>query len=285
VQLRKKVRNLPRSVNIFSIKEYRKVVEAYLDGPGQKRPRGAIKAVAQALKCHSTFIAHVLNGKADLSIEQGLRFCKHFQLDAEEKDYFVDLILKDKSGDTSTRNYFETRLKQKRDDRLNLKKRLKVKHTLTAEQESLYYRNWLTQAAHIYCQLEGNHTIESIAKALGVREDSVEQAVQSLIDLGFIEDRKGALVSIKDLFHLGKDSPSIRKSHYNWRLKTTDELMQASDKLPGTHYSSVVSTSIETAQEIRELILKHIEETPEKIIPSKSEKLYIYCLDFYQLTK
>lgn len=276
---------MSRTINIFNIKGYRKVIEKYLDGPAGRRPRGAVKDLAESLKCHSTFIAHVLNGKADFSTEQALRFAAHFSLEGDETDYLMDLVLMDKAGDLQTKKYFEKKVNGRRDDHVNFKKRLKVEEKLTYEQEALYFKCWLTQAIHILCQIEGVHTIESIAHTLGVRSDAVQHSINALTDLGFIKEGGRGYRSTKNLFHLGDDSDLISKSHYNWRLKTTEEMMHSHSQLPGTHYSSVVSTSESVAQEIRELILEHIAETREKIIPSTSEKLYVYCLDFYPLTR
>jgi hypothetical protein len=247
------------------------------------RPRGAIKSLAQALKCHSTFIAHVLSEKAEFSTEQGLRVCRHFGLDSDETAYFLDLLHRDRSGDTVAKAYFDELLNQRRADRQNLKKRLKVGSTLSDAQESTYYRNWLPPAVHMVCQLPGKHTAESIAERLAISRRAAERAIAELLELGILATERHGLVSAVDSIHLGKDSPFVNRSHRNWRHKTAEELDQTPASLPGLHYSAVVSLSEADAARLREIIMKHIEATRRVIIPSPAEELYVQCLDFYRL--
>ena len=51
----------------------------------------------------------------------------------------------------------------------------------------------------------------------------------------------------------------------------------------GVNYSSIVSLSKETAREIQELIIQHLETARSKIILSEPEALYMYNIDFYSL--
>jgi len=270
-------------VNLFSQRSYRSVIEIHLKDASGNRQRGAVKQLSEAVNCHSTFISHVLSNKAEFSTEQALRFCKYSSFDEEETDYFMDLVNKDKAGDTDTKKYYEEKLAKKKEEHLNLKNRLKVAETLTPDQQSIYYRSWLPQAVHLHCHLPGKHTIASLATSLGSTEQQIRSTTSDLVDLGFIEESDNCFVLKNNLVHLGKDSPIIAKSHYNWRIKTTQELMSRSST-KDSHYTSVFTASEATAQKIRELIINHIEETRELIIPSPSEKLYVFCLDFYGLT-
>lgn len=270
--------------DFFSIDEYRAAMRFLLSPREGSRPRGAVKKLATSLKCHSTFIAHVLNHKADLSTEQALRLCRHFNLEADETAYFLDLVHRDRAGDTYSKSYFDGLLKQRREDRQNLKKRIKATDSLTPSQEATYYRSWLSPAIHILCQLPGRHSIDDLAENLSVSRRAVEKATADLVWLGVLVADRGGFRSARDSIHLGKDSPMINRSHYNWRIKTAENLDQMSFSQPGLHYSAVVSLSEADAQRLREVILKHIEATRRIILPSPAEQLYVQCLDFYRLT-
>lgn len=269
--------------DVFKCSAYRDAVEQWLSHPQGGRPRGAIKALADVLKCHPTFIAHVLNGKADFSNEQALRFCRHFALTGDETDFFLDLLNRDRAGDTETRAYFQERLKFRLEERQNLQRRLRVQDALTSDQEAVYFKSWLTQAVHMSTLLPGPHTVASLAARLGAQLPAVEETVKNLVDMGFLQWEKGSLTCVRLMFHLGRSSPWIAKSHYNWRLKTAQTMMETPGSLPGVHYSSVFTLSEETVQEVRELILRHVEEARERIAPSPSERVYVYCIDFYPL--
>lgn len=49
------------------------------------------------------------------------------------------------------------------------------------------------------------------------------------------------------------------------------------------HYSSVISISNDVANVIRENLLKSIEDNKRLIKSSSEEKLYSYCLDFFEI--
>ena len=212
-----------------------------------------------------------------------MAFARYAKLDRDSSEFFLDLVNRDKAGNDETREHFQDRIKRRLTDRQDLKRRLKIKDALTSDQEARYYDGWLPQAVHICCQLAGHHSIDSIARTLQVDEAKIDAVLQQLVTLGLVEESASGFRSLRDSVHLGKDSPLIGRFHSNWRLKTTDELLTTVGQR-GSHYSSVVSMSHETAAKIRELILRHLEDSRALIIPSPPDELFVYCLDFYQLT-
>jgi predicted ArsR family transcriptional regulator len=130
--------------------------------------------------------------------------------------------------------------------------------------------------------MPGFHTAQQIARDLGLTVDLISVHLQVLEQLGFIEASTRGYIGARDSVHLGRDSEIIGRYHSNWRLKAISDITQAGT-LPGTHYSSIISMSAATAVKIKDLILKHIDETRDHIMPSPPDELYIYNLDFYPL--
>lgn len=269
-------------MSVYEAENYRQFMDSLIR-PKAKRTWGAVKRLATVLKCHSTYVSQIINGKADLSTEQALGFCRFFQLDQEATHHFVDLLSRDKAGNLETRDYFQSKIEKRLADRLNLKKRMNINESLSSEQEAKYYRGWLPQAVHMCCQLPEGRTAKSIAARLTVPEHAVASILKDLESIGLIEADGSTYKCLKDSVYLGKDSPTISRFHVNWRLKTVSE-MTTTAKLPGTHYSSVLSMSRVGAKQLRELVLRHVEESRALIISSPSEEIYSYCLDFYPLT-
>lgn len=275
---------LPVDFNLFEATSYRSVVEASLLGDEGHRQHGSVKALAKSLKCHSTFVAHVRVGKADFSAEQALRFCRHIGVNDEATAFFLDLVSAERAADLDSKAYFEARLERARAERRDLKKRLKIAGNLTPNDEARYCRSWVTQAVHMHCQLPGLQTAATIAASLGVEQPAVEDSASILVDLGFIRVERGEYICVNAFFHLGKDSPFTDQIHINWRLKAVQNL-GLSGTARGFHYSSVVSLSEETAAEVTELIMKHIESSRKLIAPSPSKLVYSYSLDFFPLSR
>lgn len=268
-------------MNVFDSKTYQEYLREQLQW-GISRKQGNIKKLAVHVKCHPTYVSQILNDKAHFSNEQALRCCDFFALSEDEAEFFLDLMNRDKAGDTKTKEHFQKRLDRKLSDRLDMKKRWKLAETFTAEDELKYYESWIPQTIHILCQLPGYNTVEKIASALRLSHHTVSQTMKNLESLGLIEFMQGHYSCVKESAHLGKTSPSIVKLHTNWRLKTVNTLSETGG-FQGTHYSSVVSLSKAAVAEVNRLIYQHIEETRAVIIPTPSELLYCYTLDFYPL--
>ncbi len=269
-------------MNVYEAKTYCAFVLACLDGAREAGKKGAARRLALELKCHSTYVSQVLRGKADLSPDQAVRFCAYFKLGAEQTDFFLDLLARDRAATKETKAHYQKRLDRRLAELSDMKKRWGIAESLTAEQESRYYGSWIPQAVHLYCQLPGPHDAARMATALAVPEERIAKVLRDLAELGFVEKTSAGWVSRRDSVHLGKDSALIGRYHANWRLKTIADLTAQGGAF-GTHYSAVVSMSAKTAKELQELILKHLEAARDAIIPSPSEGLYVHSLDFYPL--
>jgi plasmid maintenance system antidote protein VapI len=268
---------------VYEAQTYRHFVSACL-GDESSREWGAVKKLAAALKCHSTYVSQILSEKAHLSTEQAVMFCRYFHIDLDASEFFLDLVARDKAGNDDTRRHFQQRLDRRLGERLSLKNRLRIDDALTAEHEGRYYDGWLPQAVHICCQLPGSHSAKSLAQTLKAEVGKVESILKDLEAIGLVEKSPSGLKSLKDSVHLAKDSPNNSRFHTNWRLKTTAELMTTA-RMPGAHYSSVISISAAAVAELQELILRHLEACRAIIVPAPAEQVYVHCIDFYALAR
>lgn len=269
-------------MNVYDAKNYRAYIQACIARDREAGKTGAVKRLARVLKVHSTYVSQVIKGKSDFSVDQALAFCIHEKLSSDQTEYFLDLVCRDRAGTKETRAHYQTRIERRLNEQTDMKKRWQISESLTADQEQKYYHSWLPQAVHLFCQLPGVHSIGSIAQKIGVQEGAVASVVEDLENIGFIERTSDGIKSIRDSVHLGRDSRFTSRNTINWRLKVISDIT-STGRLPGIHYSSVVSMSRKAAEEIDQLILKHLDEMRAVIVPSPSEALYSYCLDFYPL--
>ena len=271
-------------MNVFDAKNYREYVRACLKRDRESEKAGSVKRLARHLKVHSTYISQVVKGKSDFSLDQAHSFCSYEKLSSDQTEFFLDLVCRDRSGTKEAKAHYADRVERRVRELADMKKRWHINSSLTADQEQKYYHSWLPQVVHMYCQLPGNHTIETIAVALGVLSDAVTSVVDDLESIGFVERTSGGVVSLRESVHLGRGTRFTSQNTINWRLKAIADIT-SSGQLPGIHYSSVVSMSKKAASEIDKLILKHLDEMRDIIVPSPSEELYSYCLDFYPLVR
>lgn len=271
------------SHGVFESNGYRDFIRICLGKDDSSKRNGAVKNLAQHLKCHSTYISQVVNEKAHFSNEQAVNFCLYFQLNEEETEFFINLVNRDRAGSAEAKAHFDKMIKRQLEERSNLKKRWHTTNTLELEPGLQYYETWIPQAIHILSQIDQYQTIDAISSALKVDRTKTVDILKMLDTIGLIEFQNGKVKTIVDSIHLEKKSPLHAKFLANWRLKAIEDLSYGRDQ-SGINYSSVVSLSEEAQLKIKSIILRHLEETRDLIIKSKSEKLCVYNLDFYSLT-
>lgn len=268
-------------MKVYECRDYRQFLKAQIYGPDAAW--GIVKRLAKTLSCHGSYISQVARGKADFSNEQAVRLAQFLSLPADETDFLVDLVARDRAGDGPTRELFQRRLTTKLMGRKDLEKRLKATQTLSSEQEAWYYASWIPQALHMVCQLDGALSPEMMAQTLRLDSEQVTAALRRLEEMGVLAIEDGTVRSRVDSIHLGRNSPHTTRSHINWRSRTVSELMAGHGGGERVHYSAAVSLSAKAAAEIHEVIIKHLEAVRGIVMPSASETVFVHCIDFYPL--
>jgi len=80
--------------------------------------------------------------------------------------------------------------------------------------------------------------------------------------------------------HIGPTSPFVSKHHQNWRLHGISKMVETSER--NLFFTSPMSLSRETADEIRPKILSFIEEIRKLIRPSPSEIVRCLNIDWFE---
>lgn len=268
---------------LFQTTDYRQIINSAIKQGDRQRARGAVGQFARALQCHPTLVAHILNGKSQMTCEQGIRAAKYFNFDESETDYFLTLILWERAGDQSTKQFFKNKLDALVEARANLQQRWKISKAINQEQEEIYYASWIPMAVHLLTHITKFRSEKEIAAKLKLDIASVEGVVADLLKLGLIEKSGGELKPTNISIHLGKGSPALQRCHINLRHKIIQDLTNRRS-LEGSNYSSFVTLTQKDAQSIRELVVKQIEEIRERVKSSSPEVMYLHCVDFFEVT-
>ena len=272
------------TTNVFEARTYRGFLEAVLR-IGQGEQRRGVNKLASAIGCHPTYIAKVLQGKADFSMEQTARFIKYQQLSPDEGEYFLDLVLRDRAGDQITRSMFQRRLTRRLAERSNIKAQLRESEELPLEQQVAYYDTWVPQALHVLVQTAGRHTVDSIATRLGINREIARKHLAQLNRMGILAQKKDdleAYVSTVDFVHVSNESPLVNQMHANWRQKTAADLA-VKPREDALHFSGVLSADRKTVAAINQKILAMIREANGLIKKAPSENVYFLGFDLTEL--
>lgn len=264
---------------LFDHKSYKKYLLSALGGAAKRTGQRA-KAAA-AMNCQLAYLSRVLNGDADLSLEQAIRLSEYLEHTSDEKKYFLLLLQKDRSGTKELEKYFRDQLQEITALRQQIKGRVNIKEELSQNDQSRYYSRWYYSCIHVMISIPALTTKESIAEYLDLPMALVTEAIEFLALCGLIEDHKGKLSISKRHIHLGHNSENIEKHHMNWRTRA----MLSLDRVrPGDlHYSVVFTLSREDSLKLRERLLQTIQENLKDVAPSKEEVVYCQSIDFFEL--
>jgi len=268
-------------VSVFECAGYKEFLRKWLES----QPRGAKVNVARAARCQSAYFSRVLNGTADLNLEQGQGAAEALGLSDQETHYFLLSIQHDRAGNGKLRTYFSKQLEDVKRERLNLKERFKVKMTLSHEDQATYYSSWIYCAAHVLLSVPQYQTKETLSAKLGLTPSRTNEILEFLCGTGLAKFEKNRYQIGTTRIHVGKDSPLLSKHHMNWRVQAMRSLDREgvshfSDDL---HYSAIVSLSQSDSERLKDHLVRAIEYFNATVKDSNEEKVQCFTLDFFDL--
>lgn len=271
------------SIDLFEFEDYKSYLNQRLDTDPQMGGRGARAHFARAINCQTSYVAHVLKGKAHLSPEQAESANQFFSHSEEESLFFHLLVSYARSGTSALSSRIKKQIATMKSARLNLANRLSVKAPgIKAQDQAFYYSSWIYLAIHAAVSLPGLQTSKAIAHRFRLPQKQVQDAVDFLLRVGFLSMSSGVLAQGETRMHLPGDSPLISKHHSNWRVQAIASLDRREET--DLHYSSVVTVSSSDASKIRESIVQMITSSKKMIRDSSPETLRVFSADFFQLS-
>jgi uncharacterized protein (TIGR02147 family) len=267
--------------SIFDHVDYKAYLcEALLLRGGGKR--GERTRLAQAVRCQTAYVSHVLNGSAHFSLEQAEHINRFLGHGPDPSAYFLLMVQAARAGTATLRAHFTGQMRALAEHQFVLKERLQFKRTLTREDQMVFYSSWHYGAIHALVAVPGCGTERGVAARLNIPLERAAEVLQFLLSVGLVQrGEQGTYAVGTTHIHLEADSPMISKHHANWRLQA----IQSLDRVPGRdlHYSSVISVSQADVARIKEILVTAIEDIRAVVKPSADEAGFCYCVDLFEL--
>ncbi len=267
--------------SVFDFGDYRSYLLFAL-GPAGHRT-GARTRACKELGCHATYLSQVLTDKVELSLEYGEAFNRFFKHRANEADYFILLLLRDRAGSAQLRERFQTQIEAIRSRQRSLKSRVKEVSDLSTDAHEQFYSSWIYGAVHALASLPKYVSQKSVADSIGLTSGRVSDVFLFLQKIGLVaSSSKGFEIGPRHV-HLAQDSKFIKSHHTNWRLHAIQSLEDPMRDDP--HYSGAVSLSKTGANIVRDKLLQTFQESMKVVRDDKEEVAYVYNFDFYRLDR
>lgn len=264
--------------SLFEHEDYKAYLRDRIEDSPSKG-RGMKLKIAEYTGCQTSFISQVLNGTANFSLEQGIKLNKFFDHTKEESRYFIFLLHSERAGSEELKSFLKDEMKEIVDKRSDLKNRIEIKNSLKKVDQQVYYSSWLYACIHIMTSIPAYQTPQAMAKHLNLPREKVMEVLTFLEETGLAQ-KNGVRYEIGvTKIHLSKDSPQIQRHHTNWRMQAINAVDM---NLPqDLHYSTVVSMAESDVAQVKEILIKSIEECRKVIRESKEERVQTICIDFF----
>lgn len=266
--------------SLFEYSSYKPYVRAILGGPNKKTGRRA--QAARAIGCQSAYLSQVLNGAANLSLEQAHSLSVFLNHDLEEQEFFWLLVQRERSGTRTFRTFIDEKISHALEKRSAIKNRLKIEEELSKEDQTTYYSHHLYAAIHVMVSVPGLDTKVALAQHLGLPMKQVSGVVDFLESRQLIVMHEGRYRMGTRHLHLAHDSPHIARHHTNWRLRSLMAI-DAPRSADDLHYSVVVSLSREDLRRLRENLLATIQDNMKIVKDSPEECVIATTIDFFEV--
>lgn len=266
--------------SIYAYKSYKSYI---LDRIHQEpyEGRGMRRKLSTAIGCQLAYISLVLGGDRDFSVEQAEACARFLGLGQDETEYFVWLVEWERAGSQGTKTFFGRLLDQKREQYLQLKKRMDITREFEDVDKAVYYSDYLYAAIHMATTIPSLRTPQAIAKRLNEPLERVIEVLDFLKNRQLIREEKGALLPGSQFVFIDRSSPFVSQHHRNWRMQA---IRNASTRDPkDLHLSLAVTMSEKDAGLLRARIAEFIEEISGVIKASPEEKLMSIGIDFFEV--
>lgn len=268
-------------MSIWNFDDYRGYLLEKLGPEGSRN--GLRKKLADSIPVHTTFVSQVLSGRAELSLEQAEKINEYFEHAEDEGEYFLLMLMRDRTDAKALKARFERRIKTMRDRRLNISSRIKPDDKVSEKDREKFYSSMIYGATRVLVSIPKFRAVEALAAALHVPRKEMQDVVDFLLRLGLLKIENEELVVGPRHVHLDNKSELVLTHHRNWRTQTLQSL-QFLDR-DDLHFSSCVSLSEEDVAKVKETILGCIKKNVETISDSKEEVAYVMNFDFHRLLR
>lgn len=230
--------------------------------------------VSQAL------FSQVVSSEKEFTPEQAYKFCEYIKLNEIEKEYFLELVQKDRAALSELKGFHEKRLQKIQAEGLKASNHVTDKKEMSPEEKMEFYSNYLFSAIRIFSSLDDGKTFDEIQKYFQVPPLFLKNILDFLVQYDLCY-RMG------DRYRPGnrrtwaeKGTPFYFKHSTNWRLQGIAKLeLNRKDDI---FITSPMSISIEDAKIIKNQILELVKNISARVNETEAEQTLCLNIDFFK---
>lgn len=261
------------------VSDYRAILKAELEMRSAQNPRYSLRAFARDLKVAPSRLSEILNGKQGLSAKAATGLADQLGYLAEEKQYFIDLVLAAHARSQRDKEQARERLARSQE---NYERYFQLK-----EDAFRIIADWYHLAILELLKLPGFKDCSKwIAKKLDLTPIQVELAVDRLRRVGLLEAKTERLLPTHNTGWIESDIPSesIRKFHRQV-LQKAQEALSLQKNADREYTANLLTVSRKRLPEAKAAIRKFQQSIIEELSATDDQDdLYCLSIQFFSLT-
>jgi len=268
---------------IFQFEDYADYLNEWiLSRP--KKGRGLKREISVSLSCHPTHITQVFKKKTHLTLEQAAKLIKYLDLSDIEGGYFLGMVEKGRAGNQELRDLIDWKQERIKKEWTALQRFKPKKFEFSLEDKATYYGKWYFAATRILLSIPKLQNAEMIASQLKIPKKEARESLNFFLEKGLVTKEGDRYLPDFGKLTSGAGAGTIfqKNHHKNWR---TQALVSFDEKKKDDlHLTHLFSISKKDMPQVREKLIKAIEDIAGTVEMSKDEEAGCICLDLFQIT-
>lgn len=273
------IKNIPY---LFEYIDYKKFINACIRD-NKEHVRALKSELSRACGCQLAYFSQVLNGDAHLSMEQAEALATYLFRAEEEIDYFLDLVMFNRSSKDSLRKRLKSRIQKVIDEKENLKNRVPGENKIKEEEgDPVYLSTWHYAAIHTAIGIKKYQSIQALSRLLGLSYRRCDEIVKYLYFRGYIVRSKSGFYESSDVtVHIPKDSPWLHVFLSNLSQAAMEQLHEK--RKSRFHYSAFATMDEESYLELKQMLIQVVDRFLANAKSKNREDLYLINLGFFEM--
>lgn len=243
--------------------------------------RGYMSKLAQAIGTHPSYVTRVLRGEAQLTPDQACSLSEFWGHNSAESEYFLWLVIKDRSGTPLLKKKAEIKLRLLKNENDQLGRYLSAE-TFASSDINEYYLSWHYPAIHILLTLNKMPTEEEMSQRLGLPLTTVRQVLLHLEKMQIISlGKNGKPIVLKKNIHLPQQSWMASIQHKNWRVMAAERIGRLGQE--DMRYSGMHSLSKKDFAKLKRKVREFLLDVDSTVRPSAEETVCFLGIDLFEL--
>lgn len=265
---------------IFDESDYRTIIKAMF-ATKAKFGHGQASRLARAIGANTTLVSQVFAGKRNLTEEQAVKTATFLSFNSKEKYYFLLLVQMSRADDEGVRELLAAQIRKLQDESKSIQGRIAPKAQLSADQQAIYYSNWLYSAVHTLVSIPGHSDALSISQELGFPIETIHPVLDDLLEMGLLVSTSEDLKSGPNTTYLPPGSPFIARHHQNWRQISAYEIHKRTPT--DFFFTAPMSISKSDFKIVRAELTEFLSKLYKIVGQTKPEEMASLNIDFFTL--